>query len=165
MAAVRASSSALFFQREPFTEALLLEATPLFGAHQAEAFGLGGLPIAPNVPMYAALEQAGLLRIYTARRVPVAGTGLIGYASLTISQSLHSAHLEIATEDLLYLMPEYRTEGEGLNFIEAIEADLWSEQVSAIVRYAPARGALGRLFEQLGYECKGAQYVKLREYV
>lgn len=74
-------------------------------------------PFNPSFERYQACNQTGFYRQFTARD----GQKLAGYFGMYITDSMHSQK-RMATEDTMYLHPEYRKGRNALRFLKFIEA-------------------------------------------
>jgi GNAT superfamily N-acetyltransferase len=102
MAAVTATRTT--FQRESLSDGLKADLAPLMAAHWAEVAPYRDIALDVDWPLYDAIERAGALRVYTARREGV----ILGYASFIVRPHLHYRQHVYATCDALYLLPEER---------------------------------------------------------
>ena len=99
-------------QRERFTD-FIAEARPLIARHFAEVDQFLVSTGVADEATYEGIEEAGLLRLYTARE---AGR-LVGYASFLVRAAAHCANSLHAAHDTLYLVPEARKGMAGIRFI------------------------------------------------
>jgi GNAT superfamily N-acetyltransferase len=99
-----AATPKIIFQREPLTEGLESQLAPLMAAHWSEVAPYRDIPLDVDWPLYHAIDRAGALRIYTARR----DGKILGYVSFVVRPHLHYKQHVYATCDALYLLPEER---------------------------------------------------------
>jgi GNAT superfamily N-acetyltransferase len=124
------------YQRETIAT-VCEEIGPMLAAHHAETAMFGDeLPLDPNWSGYEAIEQAGALRVYTARN-----PALVGYSVCFVMRSLHRQVLE-ANEDLLYVLPALRGNGVGVRLMRFVERELTAEGVELLARRSKARADL-----------------------
>ena len=137
----------VYFQQEMFDE-MYNEGGPLIQAHYEEITANPDIPLAPDVDRYHELEQAGKLRVFTARDC---GT-LIGYVIVTVAYGLHYKTSLQATQDVVYLAPEYRGKRIGMRFLDYVDDNLRKEGVQVVYQHSKiAHPALGRMLERIGY--------------
>lgn len=74
-------------------------------------------PLEPNWELYQILEDSGNLRIFTARD---SGT-LVGYFTVISSPSLHSKGKMVASNDVIFLHPNYRKGFVGIKLFKFAE--------------------------------------------
>lgn len=106
------------------------------------------LELNPDWKQYYKLEEAGALRILTARD----NGKLVGYFFTLVWPSLHFAQVLQATSDILYVMPEYRRGGTGAKLIK--EAEKMMQDAGATRGYivAKANTAAARMLPRQGYK-------------
>ena len=126
---------------------------PLLEAHYREVgFVHRGrtvpIPLDVDVHGYRALEAAGILRGFTARR----GGLLIGYAAFVVAQSnLHHRGLRYASLDVLSVVPRYRGL-TGSRLMEYAERELKAEGCQMVTIAVPKVCDWTPLAERMGYE-------------
>jgi len=175
----------IHFAREPLTPELWHEAMPLLVAHKQEIAHYADIRLEPDVQLYAANEQAGILRCYTARtdteirhgfsfparyqplnegapvvrdKVTRAGA-LVGYALFFVRSNPHYKSSVQAVQDVIYVDPSMRG-GTGYRFIAWCDAQLAAEGVQAVYHHVKAAHDFGRLLERQGYELVDLIYAK-----
>jgi GNAT superfamily N-acetyltransferase len=140
--------STVTYQREPWSDALRDEVWPLLQHHWDEvALDKDTVPLDPIWEAYAALDNAKLLVITTAR----AGDLLVGYCTHFIVPNLHYRSLKLADNDIFWLDPEYRRGGVGIKLMQAAERNVRELGCNKITMKEKLHVPLGRLFEFLGY--------------
>jgi hypothetical protein len=160
----------IHFAREPLTDALWDEAMPLLEAHWREIAAFQDIPLEPDRETYAASEQAGVLRCFTARdtrrptRQPPGSQwmmrdGLVGYALYFVRPNPHYKSSVQAAQDVIYLDPSVRG-GTGYKFIAWCDAQLAAEGVQITYHHVKAKHDFGRLLERQGYELVDLIYAK-----
>ncbi len=106
------------------------EAIPMLHAHYVEiATDKAIKPLDPDLERYQGLEEAGLLRIFTARSVaeadgPPAPGRLIGYFVSIVMTGLHYKQTTLAVNDIMYIDPAYRGGTTGYRLIKHAALDL-----------------------------------------
>jgi GNAT superfamily N-acetyltransferase len=109
--------SDLTFKLEKLDE-VRWEMEPMLIAHWAEtAMYKDKVPYAPAWDKYYNLENAGVLKIVTARL----GDRLIGYFVATLLPNMHYSDTLYALNDILYIDPAYRNAGNGTAMLVAAE--------------------------------------------
>ena len=133
------------------------ELMPLWEAHwkETERYRHGhGFNV--DVERYIKFNDIGDYYIlYTARD---AGK-LVGNFGAYLSRSMHTQKLN-ATEDTLFLLPEYRRGFNSVNFVRFVEKDLISRGVNGEMSISVKSESVGRLCEFLGYKLVAYQYSK-----
>lgn len=108
------------------------EAIPMLHAHYLEiATDQEIKPLDPDLEKYQQLEDAGFLRIFTARHHnegedgSVATRGrLIGYFVSIVMSGLHYSQTMMALNDIMYIDPAYRGGTAGYRLIKLAAEDL-----------------------------------------
>lgn len=117
----------------------------------------GKQPYAPSYDRYNSYDKAGWLITFTARD---SETGqMVGYSLMYLVPSMHTQTM-IATEDTIFLLPEYRRGRNGLRFHQFIESELRERGAREIVVTAKPGSAACRLLEHIGFSVINHQYSK-----
>lgn len=116
-----------------------------------------GQPFAPSCERYHRFEQIGWYILFTARD----GSKLVGNLGVYLSPSMHTQQL-IATEDTLFLLPDYRRGRNAVDFMEYAEAECWRRGAVELTVTAK-NDRVGRLLVMLAYEPVSVQYSKQRK--
>ena len=82
----------------------------------------------PDWESYEALEEAGTLKIFTARD----GYNLVGYFVVLVGRSLHYKDHIFAENDIIYLHRDYRKGYTGIKLIKFAEKCLKEDGVSIL---------------------------------
>jgi len=82
----------------------------------------------PDWESYEALEEAGTLKIFTARD----GSNLVGYFVVLVGRSLHYKDHIFAENDIIYLHKDYRKGYTGIKLIKFAEKCLKEDGVSIL---------------------------------
>lgn len=147
------------FASEKLFPGLLEEMRPLLRRHWrevalCEVFG----PVDINVDAYRKTEEAGMLRVYTARKN---GGALVGYAAYFVLPNLHYRSRIVAESDVFFLAPEERRGSAGLRLLQFADKALCTEGVRAIVQRVKTAHDCGRIFERMGYRHYEKLYLKV----
>lgn len=144
------------FQRESLS-AVREEIVPLLERHWEEiAVNKDKIKLNPDWEMYAKLEDAGVLGIYTARR----DGKLIGYFVVVAERNIHYKDHIFAVNDIIYLAPEYRKGMVGFRLIKYAEQDLKSLGVSTLTINTKVHKPFDPLLERMGFSLKERVYSK-----
>jgi GNAT superfamily N-acetyltransferase len=134
------------FQREIAHE-VIAEIAPLLARHWEEIAHFKDIPLNPDFDAYRRMEDAGLLRVFTARL----DGELIGYAVFFTVRNLHYSYLQ-AHQDLLFLAPEHRNGRIGFCLLKYSDEVLQQEGVRVISHHVKVAHDFGPLLRRLGYE-------------
>lgn len=158
------TSPAVRFACEPLTESLWNEALPLLHKHWEEIAHYSDIPLDPDRPVYEASQDAGILRVFTARDDSTDDASyvsdatftrrvkpLLGYAIFFVRPSPHYKGSVQAAQDVLYLDKSVRG-GTGYKFIAWCDDQLRAEGVQAVYHHVKAAHDFGKLLERQGYE-------------
>jgi GNAT superfamily N-acetyltransferase len=134
------------------------EAMPLFELHYAEIAHYQDIPLDVDIDRYRAIEAAGGLRVYTARTPE---GWLIGYAVFFVAPHPHYRGSIQASNDVVYIEPEFRLGRVGLALLHHCEKFLRDEGVQVFLHHVKNKHPkLGRIIEHMGYEPMDTIYVK-----
>lgn len=115
------------------------------------------IPLDVNRRVYEELEDAGLLRVYTAR----ANGELVGYAVFTLVFSIRRMTLLQAQQDLIHVDRAYRGRTTAA-LLRYAEKALRADNVKLLYHSTPIKGSgLSRLLEILGYQQIAQVYEKV----
>ena len=136
------------FARERFSD-VIDEAMPLLQKQAAELNANPDLPLAVDRDVYNAAEDAGVLRLFTARF----SGHLIGYACFSVAVNPHYATSPPqSVQDVFYIEPTARGVGIGDAFIKYCNSMLAFEGVNLDYQHVKiAHPALRKLLEANGY--------------
>jgi hypothetical protein len=147
------------FQRETLFD-VIEEAQPLFEKHYLElAKNQDRIALNPDWKRYLAMEQAGSLLIYTARK----DGKLIAYAAFFSSPHPHYMDLQLVSNDLLYLHPEHRTGRTGVRLIHFCEVQIGAlyDRQTCLTWHAKERTPLAAMLPRLAYSVQDIVFSKL----
>lgn len=144
-------------------EAFYPEAVPLLEQHWKEIAPHQDIfKLNPDMATYRAMEKSGRFCIVTAR---LEGR-LIGYVWLLIQRHLHyqdvkqASIVSVGTDDIHYLLPEYRKGWTGVNLLKAAEDEMRSRGVQVMYLRTKAAHDHGAIFLRLGYAPTDVVYSK-----
>ena len=132
------------------------EAQPLLLDHWTEIAFFRDIPLEPRRDVYDALDGNGTLRIFTARD----DGRLVGYAAFVISHHPHYASSKCASQDVLFLLPAYRSAGHGAGLITFADDALRDEGVQLVTQHVKLAFDFGPLLAHLGYTLMETIHVK-----
>lgn len=125
--------------------------------HWAEtSMGANGEVLNVAYARYAQYEAAGWYFEIVAR---AEGGVVAGFCGMYLVPSMHTQEL-LATEDFLYLKPEYRNGRNGTRFYEFVELEMARLGATKITLTAPPGSVACRILERLGCEVSAIQYSK-----
>ena len=124
------------------------EMMPLLHAHYDEIAHYKDIPLDPDRQAYEHAEDAGFLRVFTARRDGV----LIGYSIYFVRFNIHYKSSFQAVQDILFLLPQYRHSRVGLRLISYCDEELKAEKVQVVYHHVKQEHNFGPLLEHLGYK-------------
>lgn len=147
----------LTIQRESIDQ-VIDQIPALLEQHWREIAHFPDIPLDVDWGGYRAAENAGALRIFTARRD---GT-LVGYAVHFVRLAPHYRQSLQAVQDVLFVAPEERGGGVGRMLVEHADSALQGEGVVAVFQHVKAAHAraLAPLLQGLGYELVDRVYAK-----
>lgn len=102
-----------YFAAERLTDTLWAELIPLLIAHYHEVAHFKDIALAPDRAGYQRIWDAGMLRIYTARK----DARLIGYMVGFITPSLHYCPKVFFNQDILFVAKQWRGSRIGVDLI------------------------------------------------
>lgn len=111
-------------------------------------------PFNPSYERYRQYEQIGCYFEATVRDV----AKMVGFSGIYLCPSMHSQCL-IATEDSLFLHPDYRKGWTAARFIKFLENEC-RKRGAVEVSITSKRNGVGKLLERLDFELVGYHYSK-----
>ena len=111
-------------------------------------------PISPQWEMYAALQQAGALKVYAV----YANEAMVGFSAVLHHVLPHYGAL-VGVVESLFVAKSHRRTSAGRNLMHAIEAGARQAGCKAIVYAAPAGGQLEAVLGKR-YPRTGSSYCK-----
>jgi len=131
---------------------------PLLEKHWEEvALHQGQIKLNPDWQEYARLDAAGMLVAFTARDEGK----LVGYCVLLVSQSIHYKDHKFASNDVVFVLPEYRKTHTGYNLIKAAEDYCKESDVSVVTINTKVHIPFDDLLLGMGFELIERIYSKL----
>mgnify|MGYP005608328559 FL=1 len=109
-----------------------------------------------NMAMYHMLEASGALHILGA----FVDGQLVGMASLMINQLPHYAGRTVAVTESLFVAPEHRPGGTGMQLLRAVEAYAKDKGAVALLVSAPSGGRLTKVLPRSGYRESNQVFVR-----
>jgi GNAT superfamily N-acetyltransferase len=143
------------FARE-VAQQVLDDGLALFIRHNDEQIHDPDSPLDIDRDRYLLADNMGILRAFACRDNGV----LVGYACFCLNFSLRHKTRYEATEDSLYLAPEYRGSTIGVRFLKFIEAELVRDGVDLIRQHTHPGTALDRILPKMGYTHTHNEYEK-----
>lgn len=133
------------------------EILPLLQEHFVEIATYRDIPLSVDQDVYDRAEEAGVLRVYTAR---IDGD-LIGYACFLMRPNPHYSGSIQAVADVVFISEAYRRGRLGLQLLQFADNGLTADGAQVIYHHVKlAHPALGRLLEHMGYEPVETIYVR-----
>ena len=125
------------------------DARPLLEKHWEEiALNKDKIKLNPDWDIYADLEDAGVLKIFTAR----SDGKLVGYFVVFVKAHIHYKDHLFAYNDILFLSREYRKGYTGAKLIKFAEKCLKEDGVSVVVVNTKRHKPSDVLLKWLGYK-------------
>lgn len=135
------------FARERFAD-VIEEGKPLLMQHWAEIAVHKDIPLDPEWSFYQAMDDAGALKIFTARKDGV----LIGYAVFVVRPRHAHYAISWAVNDIVWIHPDHRNMGVGSAFAAYWDAALRDLGVTVVsIDTKVAHPALMYLLKDCGY--------------
>jgi len=133
------------------------EIKPLLEKHWEEiAIYKDKIKLNPNYEQYRVLQDNGMMHICTARDDSV----LVGYFITFIVPNMHYQHIRTASNDILFLHPEYRKTLVGYGIIKYAIGKLSTMDVDVISIHEKLQHSLAPVMKRLGFEHKENTYMK-----
>ncbi len=144
------------YQREDLTPKLWDEMMPLFVRHWREIAHYQDIELKPNVEFYETMFKHGCLRVFTVRK----DEALVGYSVFFVKPNPHYMGSIQASQDILFLAPEFRKGSVGARFIKWCDEELKSDGVQAVYHHVKTAHNFGPMLERMGYECVDLIYAR-----
>ena len=121
---------------------------PLIQKHWEDiALNKDKIKLNPDWDAYYVLEQAGVLKIFTARE----DDKLVGYFVVIIQYNMHYKDHLFASNDIIFLHPDYRKGRTGIKLIQFAEKCLKEDGVSVLTINTKVHKPFDKLMEFLGF--------------
>ena len=135
------------YQQE-FMDTCLESMIPLFDKHWEEiALHKDTIKLNPDYDKYRQAEEEGKLKVFTVRD----GDVLCGYIVFFCDYHIHYKDNVWAIMDILYIDPEYRNSGVGVELITFAESCLKSDGIDVVMINTKSHKSFGDLLERIGY--------------
>lgn len=119
---------AVKYQQE-FLDSVIDQIKPLLNSHWEEiALNKDKIKLNPDWEAYESLEAQGKLKIFTARD----DEQLVGYFVVIVGTNIHYKDHLFASNDIIYLSPEYRKGFMSIKLIKFAEKCLKADGVSVL---------------------------------
>lgn len=133
------------FRVEDLTPDVVDEIGNLAAAHCDEVF-----PIHFDLDIqkdgYVEAAKSGIIRAFTLRR----HGRLVGYSIFLVGKHPHFG-IKTATQDAIYILPEYRRGQVGRFFIQSCDISMKEEGIKLVFQHTLIKKDLSKLFKSLGY--------------
>ena len=144
------------YQEESFYD-VIDEIKPLLEKHWEEiAIYKDKIKLNPNYDQYKVLQDNGMMHIATARD----DEKLVGYFITFIVPNLHYQHIKTASNDILFLAPEYRKTLVGYGMIKFAVQKLSEMDIDIISIHEKKEHSLAPVMKRLKFEHKENTYMK-----
>lgn len=144
--------------KQEFLQTVVEDIKPLLDKHWEEiATNKHAIKLNPDWDAYAALEEAGCLKIFTARE----NDKLVGYFVVIVRNHIHYKDHLFAANDIIYLSPEHRKGMTGAKLIKFAENCLKEDGVSVLLINTKRHKPFDRLLSWLGFTYTERLYSKL----
>ena len=131
------------------------EALPILEEHWKEIAHYQDILLEPDYEAYIALENAGKLRTYVARKED---GEMVGYAVYFLKTAMHYKSSLVAAQDILFISKNHR--GMGGRFIKWCDEMLRAEKVQVVSHHIKAAHNFGPMLERFGYELQDLIYTR-----
>lgn len=146
--------SGVTFQPE-FVEDSIQDAIPLIQEHWDGLEHYANEPLDLDVTAYKKLDDACLLRVFTARESDGA---IVGYCVFFVKYSFMSKKVLEANQMALFIKKGKR--GFGIRFIKWCDDMLKKEGINIVYQHIPDSTGLGPIFERIGYKKADVSYAR-----
>ena len=135
------------YQQEPLCK-VVSEINELLSLDWEEVGRFGDLyPLEPDWELYQVIEDNGSLRVFTARDDKI----LVGYFTVVSSPSLHSKGKLIASNDVIFLHPNYRKGFVGVKLFKFAEKCIKEDGFQQLQVSYTERFDISPILSMLGY--------------
>ena len=136
------------YQVERFAE-VIDEIKPLLTAHWLEiARHKDKIALNPDYEKYRLLDEGGMLHVVTVRKE----TKLVGYFVTFVVPHIHYKDHTMATNDILYVDPDYRGGTAAFKMFKYAETTLKDMGVTKLTVNMKSAHEFGSLLEHMGYK-------------
>ena len=110
----------------------------------------------PNLKLYKLLDESKSIKIYCA----YLDETLIGYLVYNVYPHSHLENLYVATQDLFYVVKEYRKNGVGDGLIKFSEKDLKENKINFIIQCVSIKNDFSPILFKNGYKPLDCNFIK-----
>jgi len=133
------------------------DAKPLLKNHWKEiAVNKDKIKLNPDWDTYRSLEEQGKLKIFTARE----DGNLVGYFVVIVAVNIHYKDHLFASNDIIYLAPDYRRGFTGIRLIKFAEKCLKEDGVSVLTINTKVHKPFDLVLERLNFNLIERVYSK-----
>lgn len=143
------------YAQEEFTTEFIDEVSSLISMHWEEV-QYESIEFDPDWDKYLALEEAGVLRLYTAR---IDGE-LKGYYTTVVDTFIHAKDVVLSYQDSIYVEPETRIIGGGAGLIDYAEKQMKKDCIDIIFMAVKEKRDFSRTLVDRGYILHEKIYIK-----
>lgn len=122
------------------------------------SMGKSGEVLNPLLSRYEQYEKLGWYKEFVARH----DGEFAGFCGMYLVPSMHTQEM-LATEDIIYIKPEYRNGRNGLRFYQYIEDEMRRLGASKVMLTAPPDSVANRILIRMGCQHSANQYSKRLE--
>lgn len=134
------------------------EAQPLLNEHYEEiTLHKDVMKLNPDWIKYAVLEERGELHCFSVRHE---GT-LVGYAVFFLTPHIHYKDSLVATNDIIYFLPQYRRGLTPVKFIKYCEAEMKKKGAVKLVFHVKLAHDWSPILSRLGYDPEEVMHGKV----
>ena len=127
---------------------ILEELKPILHLHYEEvAENKDKISLNPDYDKYLAMDAAGILHTVLARD----GEKIIGYFICFVTPHIHYKDHLFASNDILFIHPDYRKGRAGIGLFKFAEQDLKAKGVSVLIIHMKVKHPFDPLCIKLGY--------------
>jgi GNAT superfamily N-acetyltransferase len=105
------------------------------------------IPLDPDWARYKVLEDNGMLFIATARDQ----SQLVGYSVFFVTRHMHYNSTLMASNDILYLHPDYRQGMSGIKLIKFSESELKKRNITKVLWHIKFQKDFRKILYRMGY--------------
>lgn len=151
-----AESRAVRYARASLAQVRAAGVDALIERHYREIAHFKDIPLDLDWVVYQAAEEAGRLRIFTAR----AGVELVGYGAYIVTRNRHYKGSLQAIQDALFLAPERRGLLVGYQLIAFADRELAGEGVQVTYQHSKVAHPMDAVLKRQGYELVDTLWAK-----
>lgn len=148
----------MIYAEEAFVD-VFDEVSPLLVEHWRELAKYSDIPLKVDYPRYVEANEHGAYRVYTVRALSeentdyeVARKQIVGYAGFFVNRHWHYADYVFAIQDVLYVDPNFRSNGIGEGFLVFCDNQLKNLGVHVIMHHVKEhQNILGKVLAKHEY--------------